>query len=284
MIVPMYALAVAGGVAAAMYSLNLDQAAIQRDLLDERRVASVDKTAEAIRFFYDVNGRFPVSLVELGLSPGGEFVRDIPDNILNYAVANGVDDGSYVFNRAVVFTDRPRVGGVDNLARDLLPAERLTALENNCGAQEFALAPEFCFPEGEVVFWMDDTRHDLVDFLREVRLNLRETLKDFAIGFIHGGEMPKEWPNGTVMTAGDSAPLEDVFGLAGGPGSCTGSYTFEVTLLDCEDIHDPTTGSPITYLYEGPLRMTLIVDSGIFNAATGENILIAQSLDVPPGS
>ncbi|GAB6040878.1 hypothetical protein [Endothiovibrio diazotrophicus] len=228
------------------------------------RAVEVRRVASAVEAYRQANGSYPASLAVLMATADATQLRYVDPEAVRYAVAGGLSDGVWRFERAGVYALDPTKG---NDASAFLSG-------NTCGDGTFTTATDWCGGD-DAHWWRGESRADAPTELAEQRLALTAPLRRIADYHTAHGEFP------TGVAVGGVATLPALAGYSGTASGCTGIHLWDGLPLGCDDLHN-RQGHPITVNLrdEGALRVLYLVARTDLLSVTGTPIRVAARLAV----
>lgn len=210
-------------------------------------------------------GTPPASLATAAAQPGYQDLRlEAARPWQSYALSPVLNDGTWEFQRAVVFSQRPNAA-VDN-------ARYLAASANACGTGGFASTGPWCGNKNSY-WWLYDSRTDYPNQIALEKAAQRRIMQKFAHVYTLVSNNRQAFPNPGVA----SRPLAALAGFGGTAANCTGIYTWASVPLDCSDLFS-VWGTPRVYNYLTEDYIAIVSTSTIKNAA-GTFVPVASQLD-----
>lgn len=187
-----------------------------------------------------------------------------PHPWLRYAVQTNISDGTWTFDRAVVWLARP--GHPEEEEAELL------ANGNRCGTGAFAAAPSFCLSP-DVPHTRVQTNQGANAAVAQTKRELSRTMRKLLGSYYTSGRFPSDSPATGNFTVGTGYRLTQIVGYTGTSADCSGSFVFNAITFDCTDLFAPSSGLPIFYTYTSPSRASFYVGTRL-RRADGQNVVI----------
>ncbi len=253
---PIYCYLVMGSLiaaSAAMSTSALD--GITRDA--EKSADNALATAGARLKQASINNALPNTID--GLVGAGEVAHPW----LRYAVARGVSDGTWRFDRAILYVAKP---GTAAEATDLLTAT------NACGAGAFGSAASYCLAVSipSVRVQGNDAATTVVSATKNA---LNRTMRKMLSSYYRSGLFPATSPTTGALTPGQSVSVASFVGYTGTAAGCTGIHYFVDVPMDCTDLFEGQSGNPVLYHYVNNNQAGLFVQSRL-QRSNGEFVVI----------
>jgi hypothetical protein len=209
-------------------------------------------------------GTPPVSLAVASTQPGYEDLRlEINRPWQGYAVSPIMTDGTWQFQRAVVFSQKTNTA--------VNTTSYLAA--NACGTNDFASPGPWCGSKNSY-WWLYDSRTEYTNQIEMEKLAQRRILQKFAQTYGTVTDNRQVFPN----PDSPSATLASLAGYGGTAANCTGLYTWGAVPLDCSDFFS-VWGTPRVYNYVTEDYIAVVTTSTISDA-TGNPVPVATQLDL----
>lgn len=241
-------------------ALQLGQA---QSIDSQTRAVATRFVASSIQHQIMDAGSPPTSLGVAAAKPGYEDLRlEAGRPWQNYAVSPVMVDGTWQFQRAVVFSQK-QSNAVD-------AASYLAA--NACGPGDFASPGPWCGGK-DSHWWLYDSRHDYSNEISLEKSAQRRILQKFAHAYTLVVDNRQAFPK----PIGASSTLAALVGYGGPPGACVGAFVWNSIPLDCTDLFS-VWGTPRVYNYLTEDYIALFTSSTIKDAG-GNRVPVASQLD-----
>lgn len=229
----------------------------------KQRLHDIRIVAEAIERYYQENHALPVNLSALAATPSFAGISAHFNSWLAYGISPQLTDGTWRFQRAVVFMQDP--------SRGVTAAAYLA--QNTCGAQGYDIETTSWCGSKNSMWYVKDTRQALPEQIMNQRMRLNRLSQKFADYFNVNRSYPNKDAANVLLANGSITSLAFLAGYAGGAKNCSGPYHYQGIALDCSDMFD-LWGGAIGYQFESNKHIILVSESPIFNAQ-GVPLMIA---------
>lgn len=229
---------------------------------------TVRQLATAVNNYRTENGTYPADLATLFGATGYEHLRSVQRPFQGLAIANNISDGSFFFNRVVVFSQE-----------DFNPTQTVSDFltTNACGAAPFATAPEWCAPaNSETRWWKQESREVIADEIEVERHRLLRLLHKFNAwynGDVTVSTTNGVWGNNYPNPGSPYANLVALTGFAQTAKTCSGILTWSRIPIDCTDLYS-IWGTPTVYNYVSPTHIVLLTKTP-FTKADGTPLYVS---------
>lgn len=223
--------------------------------------------AESLEQYFQENKTFPVSIPALTATNGYEHTRGLIDVWQGYAIATGLADSVWQYDRMVFFSSSPKAG--------IQAADYLAS--NACGTGPFGTHSSWCGQPGSAWF-RRETRDGYHNLIANQRIRLQSTLQKFAQYYNANGSFPSSKTDGSPIAASSIHTLAELVDFSSTVDQCRTVHSFDSVPLDCTDIFD-NWGQPVAYQYESGKRIVLVVKTPILNRA-GTPVVVAAEYDL----
>jgi hypothetical protein len=238
------------------------QKAISRADRTYVREAAVREVGQAVSSYLDRHGTLPPTLDAVAAEPGFGFVKSfLQMPSVGYAVSGFLNDGSWQYQRAVVFAQNP--------ASAVPTATFLGASKNLCGTGDFNTADSWCGDRGSKSYRLE-TRERYPSLIAAQRLRMHATIRKLAVHYNDSGMFD--------AVPGNVATLASLAGYTGTALNCNGIYRWGNVPLDCGDLFS-LFGTPVTVNRHTDQAVTLIARTPIVNG-NGEAIAVASNISL----
>lgn len=195
-----------------------------------------------------------------------------PPQEVMFERASDVDDGTWMFDRAIIWKEDPLdpFTDPDNVVDNLL-----TAGSNQCGADAFASAASFC--ASQMVPHIKVESREVAQYVADARMSIHRTLEKIATYVWVDGSFPYQDQAGNPLSPGSTTALADLVGYAGAPADCEGIFLWMSVPYGCEDIFVAPFGTPVMYVYESVNRVGIFSETGV-RRADGEAVIVGENL------
>ena len=208
----------------------------------QSRAVATRVVASAIQHQIMDAGAPPASLASAAATPGYQDLRlEAGRPWQSYAVSPLMVDGTWQFQRAVVFSQKQG---------SAVAAETYLAT-NACGNGDFSSPGPWCGGK-DSHWWLYDSRHDYSNEISLEKSAQRRILQKFAHAYALVVDNRQAFPK----PAGPSSTLAALVGYGGAAGTCVGSFVWNAVPLDCTDLFS-VWGTPRVYNYLTPKTTSL---------------------------
>lgn len=233
----------------------------------QSRTTSVVRISEGIARFQSETGNLPASLDQLVAAPGYADLRSYRDSWQTYVLSGALNDGAWVFQRAVAVSRDPSDGisHTDYLAL------------NRCGVGAASTALSWCGdPSGS--WFRQETREDFGHQMSSQRVRHHRMLHKWVAHYSVAKTFPGKDRTGNPLPAGSITELRALVGYAGTASNCTGSFVYAGIPVDCGELFD-LWGGAVAYQYVDA-RHIVIVSEAPFLLSDNTRPLIATDLEI----
>ncbi|MCP4023277.1 MAG: hypothetical protein GY729_15645 [Desulfobacteraceae bacterium] len=239
---------------------------------EQNRQADHARITQVVKEAYRAHGTIYADFNDLKTDAGNEHLdgADIDSNI-GYAVTGALDDGTWEFQRVVVYAQNPRFGLTDT---DFLGADN-----NRLGTGSFTTAESWQCNDNNSFAWIMDTRQENLKKIIATQKNLKQTITKFVHYYNANGEFPRAKPGGAGdLTDGETITMKELANFAGTAVECAGNYHWEGVPLSSLDLFS-LDGNDIVLTYMNANYIRIEVGTGV-NTASGDEIVIANFINL----
>lgn len=233
----------------------------------QSRTASLVRLAEGIARFQAETGALPTSLDQLVATAGYADLRGYRDSWQDYSLSAPLNDGTWIFRRAVAVSRDPSDG--------VSHADYLTM--NRCGVGAAAAALSWC-GEPSGAWFRQETREDFGYQMTVQRGRHHRMLHKWAAHYSVAQKFPGVDKDGNPLAAGSTTELRQLVGYVGTAAACSGPFLYAGIPVDCGELFD-LWGGAVAYQYINA-RHIVIVSEAPFLFANNTRPLIATDLEV----
>lgn len=233
----------------------------------QSRIASLAHLSAGIARFQSETGNLPASLDQLVATTGYADLRSYQDSWQAYVLSAPLNDGTWIYQRAVAISRDPSdgVSHADYLAL------------NRCGAGGAAAAPTWC-GEPSGAWFRQESREEFSYQMTVQRGRHHRMLHKWAAYYSVAQRFPDVDKDGNPLAAGSTTELRQLVGYAGTAAACSGPFVYAGIPVDCGELFD-LWGGAVAYQYiDG--RHIVIVSEAPFHFADNTRPLIATDLEV----
>lgn len=153
------------------------------------------------------------------------------ENDLHYFLANNVRDGTWTFDRFMLFNffEDPMIYG-----SEMVPLDVVTM--NPLGLGNFYTAPEWTCDHEDVDAHIFETKTVNFDKIIKYKKELDVISKKITTYYSTVGEFPKIDHTGSALSFDIDYSLADIVGYTGNAEDCNQNFVFESIPLTCKDI------------------------------------------------
>lgn len=232
----------------------------------EQRAMTVRKIAGGVLQDAMETGTLPASINALATTPGYEYLRlDTQRPWQGYAVSSTFNDGTWQYQRAVVYSQRPQVATNQ--------ATYLSTTSNACGTGAFNAAGPWCGSPNSW-WWTWDTRSDYSNQISAERAAQRRLIQKFARVYEVVSNNKQVFPNPGSAGAAITSLLS---GYTLSAATCTGVWLWKGVPLDCADLYS-VWGTPRVYNYLSEDYIAVLATSPILDN-NGVPVQVATQMD-----
>lgn len=243
---------------------DLDVARLYQSQTRQARVVAL---AESLEQYVNETGVFPASTAVLTATTGFEHARSEVDNWQGYGVSPAINDGVWIFNRMVLFSNDPTSG--------VTTAAYLAA--NSCGTGGYTTAASWCGTKTSNWF-RRETRERYNNLILTQRSRMNRLLQKFADYYNLNKKFPDKDQLNVALGADSITSLATLAGYAGAANACSSQFSYMGVPIDCGEMFD-LWGGPIGYEFVSKQHIMLVSESPIFNN-TGNRVVVTADLNV----
>lgn len=223
------------------------------------------RMAEGLAAYRAEKGAMPASLDALVATPGYEHLRSYRNQWMQYAVSGTLNDGTWRFERAAMWTVLRKDGGATY------------ATENACGTGDVSSADSWCGAK-DGTWYRVESREFFADEIAQEKVRQRHTLQLLADYWTAKQSFPRVGNNGVTLASGQLAALPALVGYTGTAANCSGVYTWMGIPFDCGALFD-VWGSPVGYQYQNDAYVILASEAP-FASSAGVRVIVASPLKI----
>jgi len=181
----------------------------------QSRTAGLVRLAEGIARFEAETGEPPASLEQLVANAGYADLRSYLDSWQSYSLSAPLNDGTWIFRRAVAVSRDPSDGKThaDYLAM------------NRCGVGPATSALSWCGDRAGA-WYRQETREDLGRQMAVQRERHHRMLHKWVARYSASQQFPGVDRSGNSLAAGSITELRALVGYAGAAATCSGQFSY----------------------------------------------------------